>query len=322
MGAEGSTRASVRLMSHRFDIKTIRLPDRWSGLVLTGCPDATSTESSGRNLPTLAQWRPLLSQLVADPASLPGCEVLKFSKNGQVLRAQFVTHDLSLNVICRQARARGLRRRVATLIRGPRERRNFNRALMLLEAGINTALPLAVIQRRVPRREAWLLTEFVENLTDLDQMALQHLPRMEAKRRRKTKDAIVTTLLDLLTRMERRNLSHRDLKASNILLVNWDKGDGPASAWVVDLDGFGHAGSTRPGVQRRPLIRLAASLLGYRSITRSDYARFLRSYLEQRGAPREAWKQHFLELAEQAEDYVVRAERRKTHKLDGYEKVR
>jgi hypothetical protein len=66
------------------------------------------------------------------------------------------------------------------------------------------------------------------------------------------------------------------------------------------------------------LVRLAASLLDYISLTRSDYCRFLQTYLARAGLPRETWKEHYRSLAAQATDYVGRAQKRKTHKLDGY----
>jgi hypothetical protein len=114
-------------------------------------------------------------------------------------------------------------------------------------------------------------------------------------------------------------LTHRDFKASNILLDKWDGVGGQANVWLVDLDGLGRR-KFAYGVRRwESVVRLAASLLGYTAVTRSDYCRFLQAYLARMGSPRTDWKLHFRKLSRQARDYVQRAGRRKAHKLDGYQ---
>ncbi len=69
---------------------------------------------------------------------------------------------------------------------------------------------------------------------------------------------------------------------------------------------------------RQSVVRLAASLLTYTTVTRSDYCRFLRAYLARTGWPPDAWKEHYHRLSQQANHYVRRARRRKANKLDGY----
>ncbi|MGB2986263.1 MAG: lipopolysaccharide kinase InaA family protein [Phycisphaerae bacterium] len=301
-----------------FDTEPIDLAGGWSGLVLTRCQLAAPESETRRSLPAVAPWKTWLHQLVSDPSALSGYAMLKYSKDGVVFRARMTIGDGSLDLICRQSRGHGLRRRLATLFRPSRERRNFHRALALLEADINTALPLALIERRRPRREAWLVTEFVPDLVDLDQVVLQLLPRLEPRRARKVKNAILEATVDLVMRMQQSHLTHRDLKASNILLKHWDGRGGPVSLWVVDLDGLRHRRFISAARRWQPVMRLAASLLSYSAVTRSDYGRFLHAYLPRTGAPRETWRRHFRELAQQANDYARRARRRKNHKLDGY----
>ncbi len=331
----------------RLDVQTITLPDGWSGRVVTRIRAAEygkndlcrplyaaprGLKSAARPLPTVQQWETLLHQLTTDPTGLPGHTLLKYSRNGEVFRAKLAADDGAIDVICKQSRVRAFYQRLGSAFVGSREHRNFDRALTLLEAGINTAVPLAVIQRRRPRREAWLVTEFVPDLVDLDQVVLRLLPRLKCRRARRAKDTIIEAIADLLGRMERCGLTHRDLKASNILLNHWDGAAGPAAVWLVDLDGLGrrrflqradvvnHRGRPRglKPAARQPAARLAASLLSYTTVTRSDYCRFLQAYLVRTGSPPEAWKKHFRRLSRQASDYVRRARLRKAHKLDGY----
>ena len=231
------------------------------------------------NLPGKAQWQPVLAQLVSNRESLPNYTVLKYSRTGEVFRAQLAVGDRPLDVIGKQSRVYRRGWRMVLPFAQTREARNFDRALTLLRAGINTALPLAVLERRSPKREAWLITEFVPGLVDLDQVALGRLPQSEVARLRKIKNALIDAVVDLLEALERAGLVHRDFKASNILLKDWDSRSGPPSVWLVDLDGLQHVARWNTAKRWQPVVRLAASLLGYTSVTRTDYGRFLRAYL-------------------------------------------
>lgn len=303
----------------RFNTEVIELPEGWSGRVVTRRPGAVPQDAICSNLPPIEQWPVFLNQLTLDPAALPGYAVLKYSEHGEVFRAQLSVGDGALEVICKQGRVRGFSDRLVSALRASREQRNCDRAMMLLEAGIRTALPLAVVKRRRPGPEAWLVTEFVPGLVDLDEVVLRLLPRMARGQLRRTKDAIVKAIVEMLEQMAGNGLTHRDLKASNILLENWDGAGGPANVWLVDLDGLGRRRFAY-GVRRwEHVIRLAASLLSYTAVTRSDYCRFLQAYLTRMGSPRTDWKLHFRKLSRQARDYVRRAGRRKAHKLDGYQ---
>ena len=102
------------------------------------------------------------------------------------------------------------------------------------------------------------------------------------------------------------------------MLTNWDGHAGPVKVWLVDLDGLCRL--PRFGAARRwkPLVRLAASLQGYSSITHSDYARFLKFFMKRLGIPQTEWKRHYRDLARRADAYVRRAASRKLGKLDGF----
>ncbi|UCC30595.1 MAG: hypothetical protein JSU86_20670 [Phycisphaerales bacterium] len=303
----------------RFDIEPISLANGWSGHVLTQCHGVTPQVAAPAVLPTIEQWRPQLSLLAADPKSLPDCTALKYSTSGEVLRARLEARDSAIDVICRQSRVHGIWRRLASSFAPSRERRNFARALQVAEIGINTAIPLALIERRRPRRQAWLVTAYVPDLVDLDQVALRFLPQLGLRRGHRVKDAISEAVIEVLDRMERNNLSHRDLKASNILLKNWDGVGGSVTVWLVDLDGLCRYRYLGAGRRWRPVMRLAASLLSYTTVTRSDYCRFLKRYLAGRtGSTRGTWQQLYRKLAQQAGDYARRAMRRKGHKLNGF----
>jgi serine/threonine protein kinase len=70
----------------------------------------------------------------------------------------------------------------------------------------------------------------------------------------------------MIAAFHRAGFSHRDLKASNILVqLPTDSSAAPA-VWLVDLKGVSKDTSTNAAKELRALTRLAASLLGYRSL--------------------------------------------------------
>ncbi|MFQ5494940.1 MAG: lipopolysaccharide kinase InaA family protein [Phycisphaerae bacterium] len=306
-------------MAKRIELETtaVNLPGGWSGRVVTVCPSPRAALVAPRCLPTLEQWLPVLRQLITDASALPGRAVLKSSRDVRVIRAEVPCGQGLLPIICKQTRARGLRRRAARRLQGSRERRNFARAVTLLGAGIRTPLPLALIERRSPS-SAWLITHFVADLVDLDEMALRVLPQLEPAFSRAIKETATDAVVDLFDTLERHRLFHRDLKASNILLADLDHRARRAAAWIVDLDGLRRCVHLSPARRWQPLMRLGASLLDADTITRADHLRFLRRYLRRTRRPKSEWKAAFRRLAARAGRYRGRSARRKTHKLDGF----
>ena len=313
------------------------------GEILTECRLPTRHCPVPRNLPSFTEWRPWLAQLVTDPAALPGYATLKYSKSGEVFRARFPgpgdPHAATLDVACRYFPVNETQKRRKTqtqktengcsflrfcvsvflrFFRPSRASRNLLRARRLLQVGIDTPVPLAWIERTTPPRSSWLVTEFVANVVDLDQIVLTLLPRMDRRARRKARNGVVDAVVELLARLDRAGLHHRDLKASNILMTNWEGRETRPRPMLVDLDGL----HPRRWWDRRrrwqPLIRLAASLRDYPGLTRTDFARFLHRYLSQIGRPKAEWKTHFRRLTRDATEYVQRSQLRKTRKLDGF----
>jgi len=302
----------------RFEYQVVKLADHLSAGVLTGCKLITPATAASARLPPAKEWVKPLTQLVTDPDSLPACATLKHSKTTQVFRTRLAFARGPIDVICKRTQTKDpFGRLVGRFVRS-RAHKNRDRALQLLRAGIDTALPLALIERTIAPQAAWLITEAIPDAVDLDQVVLMCLPRIPPQRARAVKKALIAVLVEFLHRMESYHLHHRDLKASNFLITNWDSASGEPRIWIVDLDGLSSRRRYSGRARRQPLMRLAASLLSYSSITRTDYARFLKSYLSQTGAPHNEWKRRFHELQQRATTYVRRARRRKRNKLDGY----
>ena len=300
----------------------IALPGGWSGRVLVECHISSPDGTGGIVLPEYEDWRPWLERLVTDSGSLPDYSVLKYSKTNEVCRARITwnngAHDHRLDAVCKRTRVAGFGGALASRLRPSRARRNFDRAERLIRAGIGTAIPLAMLEHRSHPTEAWLVTEFLGDVVDLDLIALTLLSQLDPTRSAKSKSALVDAVVELFARLAELNLHHRDLKASNILIADWDRPDRKPRPILVDLDGLRGRRWWRPSERRQPLIRLAASLLDYATVGRTDQARFLRRHLARGGHTRDDWKEHFRDLSRRAIRYSQRAQLRKGRKLDGH----
>jgi hypothetical protein len=169
----------------------------------------------------------------------------------------------------------------------------------LLERGLPTARPLAVVHRRPAGllREGYLITERLEHVQELHEYVrdLATLPAAEARRRLlRQLERVARAVRDLHGRL----LSHRDLKAANLLVTSVAAEETPAGAarpfgtlsisalpprttnsWFIDLVGVRL--HRRIGKRRRcqNLARLNASFLQSPMVSRTDRLRFLRLYL-------------------------------------------
>lgn len=291
----------------------ITLAGGWRGQVLVD--DSASTPSTAASN-SLSGWRDWLQQLVDRPESLPGYQSVKYSAINEVVRARLGPSDSAatiIEVICKRSSPRGLVSRAMGIMGQSRARRNFRRGRALAERGLATAAPLALIEQS-SRGESWIVTEYLPDLTDLDQIALTTLPNLGPRAAYRLKKGCILAVAELFAALERHAMHHRDLKATNILLSDAAAtGSKHPRAYLVDLDGLRLRSWRRERDGRRRLMRLAASLAEYPTITRTDYARFLRQL-----AADGQWKQQMRSLALAAERYNRTADRRRGKKWETY----
>ena len=297
-------------------VEPIRLDGGWSGYVLTGVITLPDSGNEPVGMPNVDDWAKTLLSLVGETDTDVGRDVLKHSATTRVFRSRISLGHRTLEVIAKQRRVRGTLPRLARLFRASRERRNWERGLLLCRIGVPTALPLAILERSRPQRESWLITRAIPEVVDLQQLALMHLSSKNPSRAYRLKSVLTDLIVDLFARLDRHGLHHRDLKGSNILVTGCDGPVEQVGIWLVDLDGLHR--SRRPHRRRwQPVVRLAVSLLPYSSITRTDAVRFLRRYLKQLQLPADSWKRRWPRLAARVQHYAARSSKRKRHKLDG-----
>lgn len=303
-----------------FDIHSIELAGGWSGRVLTGCSDTSNAFDGPLPLPSVDDWRGLLPGWLDAPSTLGGYEVLKYAPDSEVVRATLEWAGGSIDAVGKRSHTKNVWKRIFASWYRSRERRSFDAGFALLEAGIGTAMPLALVERRRPRVESCLISRFIPGLVDLDQVALALLPSLPPTRALRVKRAIVEEVGNVAVALAQRGWYHRDFKASNIMLSNWDGTTGPLRVWLLDLEGLERTadGATRRS-SRRMAVRLAASLMGYASVTRTDLLRFVQRYLDRLGSKGQPWKTAYRQFASAAGQYRLGSRKRKTHKLDGYD---
>lgn len=274
----------------------IELSGGWSGKVATG--------SIGVSVDA---WRKPLGDLIGGTTTNRRT-TLKRSKTTDLFRVSMELGSTSIDVVCKHVLARG-RNRTA---------RQWECAMHLSRLRINTALPLARLERRSPTREAWMITQALPDVVDLERIASGLLLELDPGHAREVKRALTKRVVLLCRAIEDADLFHRDFKASNILVSDWDARNAEPRLWLVDLDGIHRRRFYHRDTTWRAIMRLAASVADSHGLTRTDFLRFLRAYLGARGLWSAAWKHRWRRLERSVADYNRRSLRRKRGKLDGF----
>jgi serine/threonine protein kinase len=155
-------------------------------------------------------------------------------------------------------------------------------------------------------REAYLLTEKIDGAIELHDWARRLFAQPEARR-----TAVLRSRADALARLVRelhgRGLSHRDLKAPN-LLTAVDPDD--HRLWLIDLVGVRRRHRVSGRRRALDLARLHTSFRDHPLVTRTEKLRFLRIYLNWGLRGKTGWKAWWRVIAEATQTKVARNLRR------------
>jgi tRNA A-37 threonylcarbamoyl transferase component Bud32 len=167
----------------------------------------------------------------------------------------------------------------------------------LRERGLPTPRPLAVLHRSHNGlwQDGYLLMEKIEGARDLHAF-LREPTDLGDKRRR------IDEVARLVRELHRRQLSHRDLKAANVLLTD-------SACWLIDLVGVVRYERLRRPRRLQNLTRLHASFHQSGALTRSDKLRFLRVYQEWGLQGNASWKRWWRAIELRTQVKVARNER-------------
>jgi hypothetical protein len=234
-----------------------------------------------------------MAGLLADPDApfqQPGITLLKDARSSTVAEFELATGGAVRRVIYKRFHVTAWSDPWLALLRPSAALRSWMNGHGLRERCLPTARPLAVFHRRrgLLSYEGYLLTEKVPEAVDLHRF-LTSLDDLEERERRLLLRRQIERVARLICELHRRQVSHRDLKASNVLISRGE-------AWLIDLVGVApyRKLSRRRRVQN--LARLHASFVRSASLTRTDKLRFLRTYLQWGLLGRDGWKEWWREV--------------------------
>ncbi|HZT82378.1 MAG TPA: lipopolysaccharide kinase InaA family protein [Gemmataceae bacterium] len=248
--------------------------------------------------------RAALAALLADPDEpfrRPGVRLLKDSRSSTVAELEMPVHGVPRRVIWKRFRVTAWTDPFAALFRRTPALRSWVMGHALRDRDLPTPRPLLVLHRRRRGllREGYLLVEKVDDAADLH-AALSRLACLPAAERRAELRRRIEQVARLARELHRRRLSHRDLKAANVLLTP------PDAAWLIDLVGVRKHGKLRRSRQVRDLVRLHASFWQSEELTRTDKLRFLRVYLQWGLTGRARWKRWWRDIEQATREKVRR----------------
>lgn len=240
--------------------------------------------------------------LMADPDA-PflglGARIIKDSRTTLVAEVTLRVKGVPTPVIYKRFnRKKGLDP-ILTLFRPSRAWRAWQSGQHLAVRALPTPQNLGYFARpRVGRRwlphhwwphDTYLATVKAEPSITLADYALNVLPSLDPAARRRRVRALGRALARLMRTLHGRSLSHRDLKASNILLQGDPEAERPNLS-LIDLVGVQVQFPLSADRRAQNLSRLQVSLADAPGRSRADALRFLRDYLRWSQTPRAEWK--------------------------------
>jgi tRNA A-37 threonylcarbamoyl transferase component Bud32 len=162
------------------------------------------------------------------------------------------------------------------------------------------------IRREWFRSESYLATQWIDGAENLHLYGWR-LAGVGADERIRRARACAESLGKLVGRMHAGGISHGDLKASNVLVV---ERAGGIETYLIDAEDVRIARRLVHRRQVRDLARLATSIAAHPWVTRSILCRFLRSYLRQLRPASIDWKRLWQEVTRRTRRLIDRKRRR------------
>ncbi|MCP4374676.1 MAG: phosphotransferase [bacterium] len=278
---------------------TVSLDNHWKGLAILASKHRPPGSVATDHVFTCQQWKEVLSR---GESLLEGddVEVIKDSPSGRVVRRRLKVGDVELDVHIKRPRRKRAWKAILDCLRPSRSLRAFRIGHQIMTRGVDTAVPLAAIEKRVAGflTDSILITETVSalHLNQFLHVRLSHVTDPQLADLSQTRqETIARNVLDNLGLMVRRlhdnNLVHRDLKSGNIL-VHWTIEDGP-NIVVIDLDGLKRVARISMRQRFQGLMRLNVSLLECTSVSHTGRLRMLLGYLRRPGIGRIQFKPYW-----------------------------
>ncbi len=192
---------------------------------------------------------------LSDPAAAE--ETIHWGRN-YLYRTHLETPEGRLDVVVKQFRNQGLRRRLERRWRGSKAARSFRVAQAFQAAGVPTAEAVLLIESKQADGPSFFVTRHLADVIEaryLLRAANQHLeaerfPALDV-------DAFLDALGPALRRMHEAGFFHRDLSIGNVLLPAERPAAGPDDLYLIDLNRARRRRRLRLSQRTRDLCRLA-----------------------------------------------------------------
>ncbi len=249
--------------------------------------------------------RDALAALLADPDApfrRDGVRLIKDSRSSTVAELDVTVGGVVTPAVYKRFRVTAWGDPWLALVRPTGALRSWVMGQGLRERCLPSPKPLAVLHRldRGRPAEGYLLVEKVPEARDLKRWVTDLGQAPEAERRGRLRRA-VERLAALVRELHRRNLSHRDLKAANVLVTE----PGP-EFWFIDLVGVRRHGKLSRRRRVQNLTRLHVSFHDNPAVSRTDKLRFLRVYLQWGLFGRKGWKEWWREVEQATKTKTAR----------------
>ncbi len=252
-----------------------------------------------------------LSRLLEDPEELLRRNLhrpVKLSRTKWIVRAELPLDDRPVRVAYQRYRPRNRWKAFWGIFRRSRALRGWRLGHALLLRGIATARPLAVCDVRRPwhRRQSYLATEWIDGAENLHQYGWRLAGENPPQRLRRAARC-AESLGRLIGRMHAWGITHGDLKAANLLVV--ERGE-DIQTYLIDAEDVRIARRLTLRRRARDLARLATSITAHPWVSQTILRRFLRSYVRQFPPGSIAWKPLWREVARRSRRLIRRKHRR------------
>lgn len=275
----------------------VRLKGGWRGHVVL----ASKRRMAGSKAAEIHFTRPDWQAALADvPALFAGdVEVIKDSASSLIVRRTIQVGQHPVAVYIKRSRRKKAWKLLLDCLRPARSTRAFRLGHALLARRIATALPLAALERRLGPLllDNVLITEAVQAppLNEFLNTWLANPPRtdtpLDVAQQRHLARQVLWQLGRLVQRLHDNRMSHRDMKASN-MLVRWSPNIQPEVV-LVDLDGLQQHRRMTLRRKFQGLMRMNVSLLKCPAVNRAGRLRMLIGYLRRPGSGRVDFKRYW-----------------------------